>query len=146
MKTKELFTTYTKLNLKRVCDTLGVCYQYALKLSKTPIKGQTYDPSSINYVELDKMFDRKGIKLEEIDWTSIENDIVVRTPSTPIEDFKVGTRFKARNIESAIIVYINESKDFDVCEYAFIDESNGKMRVMSVDTFLHQSPRIIANS
>ena len=143
MKTNELFTTYPKLNLKRVCDTLGVCYQYALKLSKTPVKDQAYDPSAINYTELDKMLDRKGIKLEDTDWSAIEQDITVREPAIPLEKFQVGTSFQARNISEATIVYINIWETRDIYEIAFVDHNTGKMRVMSADTFLHQSPRII---
>lgn len=143
MKTNELFTNYPKLNLKRVCDTLGVCYQYALKLSKTPVKGQSYDPTAVNYAELDKMFDRKGIKLEDTDWDTVAQDIVVRTPATPIEDFIPGICFKARNIENATVFTVNKQETKDVYEIVFLDNTTGHMRVMSADTFLHQSPRII---
>jgi hypothetical protein len=146
MNTKQLFEQFSKLSLKRVCDTVNVCYQYALKLSKSPIKGEVYDASKINYDELDRMFSRKNINLDEYDWKTINDETIVHEPINPLTDFEVGVEFTIRNVQSYCqIVFINRNDEDDsIIELIFKDYDTNKCRVMSADTFMHQSPRILS--
>ena len=138
MKTKELFTNFPKLSLKRICDELNICYQYVLKASKKPIPNEPYDPSSTNYDEIDKILDRKQINLDDYDWKSIEDSIKVYEPINKVEDFDIDTEFKMRGSDDYYkVIYKTET------HIVFIQIDSTQPRVMNWDTFLHQSPRII---
>lgn len=145
LTTKTLFETYETLNLKKFCENLNLCYQYVLKLSKTPIKGQAYDPTIINYNEIDKVLTRKNINLENYDWEGLVSTIKTYEPVTPITEFKISTIFTLRNNKNGCeVIYLNIIED-EITEIVFKDYDTNKIRVMSTDTFLHQSPRIINN-
>lgn len=136
-------TNYPKLSLKLICETTGICYQYALKASKKPIPNETYDPSSFNYSEVDKIFDRKNIDLSSFDWETLEAQIKTVTPINKIEDFTVGSEFTLRESEEKRgtvyeTIYTTET------HIVFKAVDNTQPRVMNWDTFVHQSPRIIS--
>ena len=138
MKTKELFNNFPKLSLKRICDELNVCYQYVLKASKKPIANQLYDPAATNYDEIDRIFEKKNINLEDYDWRAIEDSIKVFEPINKIEDFEFDTEFKIRGSEDYHkVIYITDT------HIVFMQINSTQPRVMNWDTFLHQSPRII---
>ena len=134
-------TNYPKLSLKKICEVTNVCYQYVLKASKKPIPNTPYDPTSINYEEVDKIFERKGVDLSSFDWKSLEDEIVTIVPINKIEDFKVDVEFTLREVEEKKgtiykVIYVTES------HIVFMSNESTQPRVMNWDTFVHQSPRI----
>ena len=138
---KTLTTTYPKLSLKKICEVTNVCYQYVLKSSKKPIPNTPYDPTSINYEEVDKIFERKGVNLDTFDWETIENEIVTIIPINKIEDFKIDVEFTLREVEEKKgtiykVLYTTET------HIVFMSKESTQPRVMNWDTFVHQSPRI----
>ena len=134
-------TNYPKLSLKKICEVTGVCYQYALKASKQPIAGKTYDPADFNYAAVDKIFARKEVDFASYDWEAISDEIVIAAPINKIEDFEVGTEFQLRETEDKkgtiySVIFTTES------HIVFMSNESTQPRVMNWDTFIHQSPRI----
>lgn len=135
---------YPKLSLKSICEASGLCYQYVLKASKQPIAGQPYDPEAVNYGAIAKIVERKGCNLDEIDWAALEADVKVAAPISKPEDFTVGTEFTLREADEekrgrvySVLVTTETHQVFMACD-------STQPRVMNWDTFVHQSPRIIA--
>lgn len=146
MKLSEVRTNHPTLSLKRICDELGLCYQYVLKASKQPIMGAPYDPNAFNDDAVEKILVRKGVKVEEVDWEAIAAETKITTPIGRPEEFTQGARFTLRETKErkeqgkaptyvvlvaldSYVVFVEE--DVDVAP-----------RVMNWDTFLHQSPRV----
>jgi hypothetical protein len=99
----------------------------------------------INYAELDKLFERKQINLDNYDWQDITNKMKIYEPITPLDEFKIGVIFTLRNNNNGCeVVYLNKDENDNVIEIIFKDYDNNKCRVMSTDTFMHQSPRILS--
>lgn len=141
MKFETIKTNYPKLSLKKICEVTNVCYQYVLKSSKKPIPNKPYDPTEINFEEVDKIFERKGVDLSSFDWKSLEDEIVTIIPINKIEDFKVDVEFTLRETEEKKgtiyrVIYTTES------HVVFMSKESTQPRVMNWDTFIHQSPRI----
>lgn len=139
MNIKEIKETYTNISLKRICDELGLCYQFILKKSKEPITGKPYDPNEINYEAIDKVLAKKDIDFESIDWNEINEQSKKAEPINQISDFDIDTRFKLRESNEKIfeVIFITES------HIVFMERNKTQPRVMNHDTFLHQSPRIV---
>ena len=135
----EIIKTYENISLKRVAEELNLCYQYILKASKLPIKGQPYDPEAFNDEEVNKIINRKGINLEEIDWEEISNRCRKIEKSDELEAFQVGVQFKLREKVEHIYEIIYNTETHTV----FKDIEGTQPRVMNWDTFEHQSPRIV---
>lgn len=136
-------TNYPKLSLKKICEVTDVCYQYVLKASKKPIPNRPYDPTEINFEEVDKIFERKNVDLSSFDWSTIESEIVVAVPINKIEDFKIDVEFTLREVEEKKgtiyrVIFTTES------HIVFMSHESTQPRVMNWDTFVHQSPRIIS--
>ena len=139
---KQIREEYKTISLKTFCETTELCYQYILKASKKPIAGQPYDPTAVNYDAVQKIIDQKGVVLSSFDWDKINLEHILRTtPVNAIDDFKIGTQFKLRTDDNVYrVVYIS------ITCIAFVDSFDEKIRTMSHDTFIHQSPRIINNA
>lgn len=142
-----LFQAYKRLNLKKVCDTLGLCYQYVFKASKQPIEGKPYDSAATNYEAIDRILAKKGIILSDTDWAAVEATVQVFEPINKPEDFIVNeTFFKIRGLNDISQVIYKTDEYIVFVPQILDDEANvvpGKPRVMNWDTFLHQSPRIV---
>lgn len=142
MKLEELFKKYEgKLSLKKVCDVMNVCYQYALKVSKLPIAGEIYDPTKINYDEVEKVINRKG-NIDDYNWDEIVNTIKTYEPLNQLTEFEVGTKFRFRYDDKEIVRTIVYMTNSYVVHTNTLDD-NEKPSVQNNDTFLHQSPRIV---
>lgn len=145
MKISEIRKQYPAISLKRICDELGLCYQYVLKASKQPIEGEKYDAEFFNEEAVEKIVAKKNAKPDEINWEAIANEVKQSAPVSKPEEFTVGTKFKLRETkehkEQGIspvysVAYITET------HCVFVSELDTQPRVMNWDTFLHQSPRV----
>ena len=139
---KQIREDYKMISLKAFCEATELCYQYILKASKKPVKGQPYDPTAVNYDAVQKIIDQKCIDLDSFDWDKLNSEHILRTtPINAIDDFKIGTQFKLRTDDNVYrVVYIS------ITCIAFVDSFDEKIRTMNHDTFIHQSPRIINNA
>lgn len=143
MTLQQLLEKYEgNLSLKKVCDTLGVCYQYALKASKQPIVGEAYDPNTINYVAVEKVIARKG-DINDFDWDAIVAAPKAYAPLNTLTEFEVGTQFRFRYDDKEVVRTIVYMTGSYVVHTSSVD-GNEKPSVQNNDTFLHQSPRIVA--
>jgi hypothetical protein len=144
----EIRSSYPTVSLKRICDELGLCYQYVLKASKQPIAGAAYDPDAFNDEAVAKIVERKGADTDSIDWAAIAAEAKATAPVGKPEDFTVGTNFKLRESKErqeqgltptyAVLAALDSY-------VVFVDtEHDVAPRVMNWDTFLHQSPRKVA--
>ena len=143
MKFIELKTNHPKLSLKKICETIEVCYQYVLKASKQPIPNQPYNPEDFNYEAVEKILERKGINLDSFDWETIESEIVIAEPINKIEDFEIGIRFTLREPKEKTKRPTYEVIFTTVSHIVFMDIEDTQPRVMNWETFQHQSPRIV---
>lgn len=138
---KTIKTNYPKLSLKKICEVTNVCYQYVLKASKKPIPNRPYDPTEVNFEEVNKIFERKNIDLSSFDWETIENEIVTIVPINKVEDFTINTEFTLRETDDKKgtiykVIFTTET------HIVFMSLESTQPRVMNWDTFVHQSPRI----
>lgn len=159
----ELRKEYPELSLKKICETLGVCYQYVLKASKQPIPNEVYDPiNTFNDAAVNKVLERKGVDITggestPIDWATIASECATARAastgtSTSIEAFAPGTLFTLRNTrEDAVYKAIYKSEThivFVACDALTVatlenrHELVNTPRVMNFSTFLHQTPRL----
>lgn len=148
---KIVMEMYPKLSLKRICDETGLCYQYVLKASKQPIAGVAYDASAFNYKAVDAIVAKKEIDFDCYDWPAIEESVRTVEPISKIGEFSIGTEFTLRGSDNTnVVVYLNSELtgaapgEYTITEIVFKDLETRKVRVMNVDTFAHQSPRILA--
>ena len=156
----ELRKEYPELSLKKICETLGVCYQYVLKASKQPIPNEVYDPANtFNDAAVNKVLERKNINLDatDIDWATIASECATArasstTATASIEAFAPGTLFTLRNTrEDAVYKVIYKSEThivFVACDALTAATLENRLelvntpRVMNFSTFLHQTPRL----
>lgn len=160
----ELRKQYPELSLKKICETLGLCYQYVLKASKQPIPNEVYDPANtFNDAAVNKILERKGIDITggesaPIDWEAIAAECATSRASSAgttasIEAFTPGTLFTLRNIhEDAVYKVIYKSEThivFVACDALTSATLENRLelvntpRVMNFSTFLHQTPRVV---
>lgn len=158
MSFKDVRIAYPGVSLKKLCETAGLCYQYVLKASKQPIAGEAYDATSFNYDAVQRICDKHAdLDLSAFDWASIEAEALqaksVQPRISAVTDFHPGTLFTLRNpkevtfstvyVTSTHIVFIAVPATPTAAETSTEDNSMyTQPRVMSWDTFTHQSPRI----
>lgn len=135
---QDVMSTYPRLSLKRICDTLEIGYQYILKTSKQPIAGQPYDPNAVNYAAIQAIFDRRNIDLSNVAWNIVEASVVTYEPVTKLEEFEVGNEIKLRADDDVYVIHMITDTHI-----VFMAVDSTQPRVMNKDTFMHQSPRII---
>ena len=134
---EQIMATNTNISLKRMCEELGLCYQYVLKLSKTPVKGETYDPNVRNYVKIQDMINAKHIDIDVINWASINASIKTSEPINSFDDMDYDTEF---TLKGGCAIYRCVYK---TCTHiVFLQVGESQPRVMNKDTFNHQAPRI----
>lgn len=164
MKTiSELRKAYPSLSLKKICETLGLCYQYVLKASKQPKAGEVYDPiNGFNDEAVNAILERKNIDLSscDYDWNTIAAECAAarssRNDSAAISDFEIGKLFTLRNTREDVVykvIYKSETHVvFVACDALTSATLENRLefinvpRVMNYGTFLHQSPRFYGTS
>lgn len=167
MKTiSELRKEYPNLSLKKICETLGLCYQYVLKASKQPKAGEVYDPiNGFNDEAVNAIIERKGVDITggesaPIDWDAISAECAAarssRSDSAAISDFEINKLFTLRNTREDVVykvIYKSETHIvFVACDALTSATLENRLelinvpRVMNYGTFLHQTPRLYSAS
>ena len=131
---KDIFEA-NELSLRKVALNLDVNYNMLLKASKKPIIGVMYDPNFINYDEVASYIARK-CNLNDIDWSSMKDSSEVSSTNLP-SHFDLGTTLTMRGEED-----VYEVKLVTPTHICILPIEGTQPRVMSIPTFLHQSPKV----
>lgn len=136
---KSLMEMYPNVSLRKLALSLELSYGWILKCSKKPIAGQPYDPDAINYDEVQKTFERKGIDLTQLDWQSLNESAQTSRGISLQKDmsaFQVGGK-----------VYLREDNEvpFDICyktdtHIVIMKQGSTEPRAWSHSTFLMKGP------
>ena len=136
---EELMTKYPNVSLRKLALSLELSYGWILKCSKKPIPGQPYDPDAVNYDEVAKTFERKGIDLASLDWEALNEAGQTSRGISLQKDmsaFQVGGK-----------VYLREDNEvpFDICyktdtHIVIMKEGSTEPRAWSHSTFLMKGP------
>ena len=136
---EELMNKYPNVSLRKLALSLDLSYGWILKCSKKPIPGLPYDPDAINYEEVAKTFERKGIDLSTLDWESLNESTQTSRGILLTKDmdaFQVGQK-----------VYLREDNEvpFDICyktetHIVIMKEGATEPRAWSHSTFLMKGP------
>jgi hypothetical protein len=136
---KSLMEQYPNVSLRKLALSLELSYGWILKCSKKPITGQPYDPDAINYDEVQKTFERKGIDLTQLDWESLNESTQTSRGILLTKDmsaFEVGQK-----------VYLREDNEvpFDICyktatHIVIMKQGDTEPRAWSHSTFLMKGP------
>ena len=139
MGVKEALENTPNLSLRKLALAVDVCYGVLLKASKKPIAGVPYDPTNVNYAEVDAVLARKGIDISTLDLVAIAGE--ARAKATKEVDLAVGDKFTIRGREEQyVIVALTKTH---ICIQATEANEFGEeiLRSMSIATFLHQTPK-----
>ena len=139
MSVKEALENTPNLSLRKLALAVDVCYGVLLKASKKPIAGAPYDPTNVNYAEVDAVLARKEIDISTLDLAAIAGE--ARAKATKEVDLAVGDKFTIRGREEQyVIVALTKTH---VCIQATEANEFGEeiLRSMSIATFLHQTPK-----
>jgi len=136
---KEFMTKYPNVSLRKLALSLELSYGWILKCSKKPIPGKPYDPDEVNYDEVAKTFERKGINLATIDWEALNESTQTSRGISLVKDmssFEVGAK-----------VYLREDNEvpFEICyktdsHIVIMKEGSTEPRAWSHSTFLMKGP------
>jgi len=139
MSVKEALENTPNLSLRKIALATDVSYGALLKASKKPIAGVPYDPTNVNYEEVDAVLARRGIDLSTLDLVAIAGE--ARAKATKEADLAVGEKFTIRGRkETYVIVALTKTH---ICIQATEPNEYGEevLRSMSIATFLHQTPK-----
>lgn len=136
---EELMNQYPNVSLRKLALSLELSYGWILKCSKKPIPGQPYDPDAINYDEVQKTLERKGIDLSTLDWESLNESSQTSRGISLVKDmssFQVGGK-----------VYLREDNEvpFEICyktdtHIVIMKQGSTEPRAWSHSTFLMKGP------
>lgn len=136
---KEYMDEYPNVSLRKLALSLELSYGWILKCSKKPIPGQPYDPDAVNYDEVQKTFERKGIDYTQLDWEALNEASQTSRGISLQKDmsaFQVGGK-----------VYLREDNEvpFDICyktdsHIVIMKEGSTEPRAWSHSTFLMKGP------
>jgi hypothetical protein len=125
-----------ELSLRKVALNLDLNYNMLLKASKKPIVGVAYDPNFVNYDEVESYI-TKHIDINDIDWTSMKDSSEVSNMNLP-SNITLGTHIKVRGDDE-----VYEVKLITPTHLCILPIEGSQPRVMSIPTFLHQSPKVV---
>lgn len=81
-----LFEQYPNVSLRRLAVAADVTYTLLLKASKTPIEGIPYSAGAINFSAVAKFFDRRNIKIADLDWEALNSISINRKDGKVVKD------------------------------------------------------------
>ena len=136
---EELMNKYPNVSLRKLALALELSYGWILKCSKKPIAGQPYDPDAVNYEEVARTFERKGIDLSKLDWESLNEASQTSRGIALQKDmsaFQVGGKVYLRedNEVPFVIAYKTET------HIVIMKEGSTEPRAWSHSTFLMKGP------
>lgn len=123
------------ISLRQVCLNLDINYNMVLKASKKPIVGVAYDPTFINYAEVEEYL-KKHCNYDDIDWSTMKASSEVSNEKLPSE-FTVGTLLSLRGDSE-----VYEVKLVTPTHICILPILGTQPRVLSIPTFLHQGPKV----
>lgn len=132
MTLREAMLANETVSLRKLAITTEATYNVLLKASKAPISGVPYDPTSINYEEVEKKLVAKigQEKFDAIDWKALSESVTaVSNLKDPVE---VGDRVILRDRQAFYAVV------YKTASHVVIQaEGTDAPRAMSNGTFEH---------
>lgn len=128
---------YPNVSLRKLAQATNICYGWLLKKSKEPVKGQPYDPDSVNYEAVARVFENKQVDLNTLDWEALNTTAQRSTTLVKdMEQFTVGTKVFLRedNEVPFSIIYKTET------HIVLLQDDDTAPRVLSHATFLMKGP------
>lgn len=132
---KETFEKYPNISLRKLSEYTNVNYNMLLKSSKKPIVGVPYEPTQVNYEEVERYLRSKNVDVDNLNYEEIESVSSIRKLKEDV-NFEVGDKFKIRNDDNIYMVVCKTSTHISFVEY-----EGTIIRVMNNNTFEHQTPK-----
>ena len=129
----------SELSLRQISLNLDVNYNMLLKYSKKPIIGIPYDPTFVNYEEIERYLISKLTQetFDSIDWNSMKESSDVSNISLP-SNITLGSRLRLRMDDNIYEVRLITSTH--IC---ILPIDGTQPRLFSIPTFIHQGPKVI---
>lgn len=136
-KLNQYFEEYPNVSLRKLSQVTGMCYGWLLKKSKEPIEGTPYNPNSVNYEALERVFQSKGIDLDTLDWETMNQENTRSTTLTKdMDKFNVGDKVFLREDNETPYVILYKTTTHVV----IMLEGDTVPRSLSNSTFLMKGP------
>lgn len=134
---REALEANENITLRKLAIETSATYNVLLKASKAPIEGEIYDPTKMNYDEVEKKLIAKiGIEnFNKIDWNDL-NEKSTKAPSIKV-NVKVGNEVILRDKKAFYVVIFKTSTHIVI-----MAEDSTSPRAMSNGTFEHLGGRI----
>lgn len=134
------FADNVDLSLRKLAEYVDVNYNSLLKAAKKPIVGEVYDPAAVNYDEIETYLRKRDVDVDNLNWGEISELSQSASSTRKKEDinWQPGMKFTLRGtIETAIfeVIFVTTS------HIVFMEVGGTQPRVMSWNTFDHQTPR-----
>lgn len=138
------------LSLRKIATSLDINYNMLLKAGKRAQPGKVYNPDVINFDAAEDYIRAKIGGPEEfdaIDFEAMAKEAATSRTSNPavsIEKFSRDTLLKLRNDDTLYLVNFKNENCLVLVPMANAEEfsPDGKARVFSHATFLHQGPKV----
>ena len=95
-----LMTQHNTVSLRRLAIETETTYSLLLKAARTPVPGTAYNPEAVNYSKIAEFFDKRCIKLADLDWEALtaqaDNSNRGKVAKS-VDDFEVGSKVFLRD-------------------------------------------------
>lgn len=136
MSLKEAMESFENLSLRKLAVALDVNYSMLLKASKMPIPNEVYDPDATNYAAIE-MYIRKKHPDDLIDYSEIASQDLNATIKLPFKP-EVNQVFTIRGTDvEHTMIHVTPT------HVVFQAVDSTQPRVMSMNTFMHQTPKLV---
>lgn len=131
-----IFEEHPNLSLRKLAEATGVNYNMLLKAGKKPVAGQLYDPTLINYAEVEAYVRKKSeTPMDSLNWEEIE------AASAPVRtreaiNWEIGDKLKIRQDDNVYQVFMTTETHIVIMAL-----EGTQPRVFSWATFEHQGPK-----
>jgi hypothetical protein len=136
------FTQFPQLTIRQLAIATDTTYQVLLNGARKPIAGVAYDPNEVNWDEISKILERRGLEeLPNLEEVAANKRVVLATTKT--SDVQVGDHVKLKYEASTTagekepvyeILYLTST------HVVFMDIAGTQPRVMNHGVFTHQGP------
>ena len=136
------FETYEQLSLRQLAIATETTYQVLLNSARKPIVGQPYDPNKVNWDEVSKVLERKGLEeLPDLKTIALNKKVVIA--SAKAADVQPGDHVKLKY--EAATTEATEEPVYEILivtptHVVFMDTKTTQPRVMNHGVFTHQGP------
>ena len=129
---------YPNVSLRKLAIACELSYGWILKCSKEPIAGVPFDPAAINYSKVASVFAKRGIDLNTIDWSAL-NESSMKHGTQLTKDMS------AFNVGAFVYLREDNTTPFEICyktetHIVIMKKDTTEPRAWSHATFLMKGP------